>query len=644
MGKWQSRSGSQGRVLDGIPIYRAPFELAISLSPPHQLGKWLSGKRFAKPPVDGILAREIARAYVRDHADEIVLEVVQADSGNVEPLSALQTPPAPDSPRVDTVRKTVTVYLPGSQAVSSPYFKGRVLTAFSERGVNIPESAVTLTRHRASQTLGLVFTYWGATLEPGSALLKTRGGKGPRYGRDGTVLMPGVRGPAVEVGYSPGGFVRMLGNDLHRAIGRSAFAGYPQSEMESTVASELSRIKGNPAIRRHVGLLRRVRAELASLPVEGYVDAAIMVLQAWYAQRDAWAGRTVVVDGQQHRLSPGRNAVVLNPRELRFWVDPTETNDNWRKLLIRQLKMLAIVERRKDGRLLRFAENVVDGRDMADYRAFNPLAQELSSKQMDGSRYVFVELSRDIMNLLPMSTINAAGTATLWGEVALKEKLALTKHGYEERQKEKAKSKATASFFILPHHLAEAASRLTHQQRRLLWAVLGELRGPEDGWFTCAGMNGRGYKPLTWAQKAAYWPRPGAVRFTHVRDLAADIEVLNRWCGLEASYRGSPRDTAGAMRELHVLGGRGTEPSFRLLRFYLPADFLERVCVHVVPRPAEARLETATAIREKRARLGLTQAQLASHLRVSRTAVSHWETARYEPSTSALEWLASTEQ
>ena len=128
MAKWQSREDSQGRVLDGIPIYRAPFVLAISLSPPHQLGKWLSGKSFAKPPVDGILARESARAYVCDHANEIVLKVAQDDSGNMEPLSALQTPPAPDSPRVDTVRRTVTVYLPGSQAVSRRYFRDRVLS------------------------------------------------------------------------------------------------------------------------------------------------------------------------------------------------------------------------------------------------------------------------------------------------------------------------------------------------------------------------------------------------------------------------------------------------------------------------------------------------------------------------------------
>lgn len=623
----------------------------------------LSGRIPGNQSLEGKSARDLARKYLLENAKTIVLSIAndfpeglrkgaaaEFTSGTLTEASApgdIRTPQVhqvPCNPEVDTVRRTVRVYLPEWQDIPSKAFEAKLRVAFSAKGVNIPPDAITFGRRGASNVPVVILKYWGVTLMPGSALLRTVRGKGPRYGGAGTVLIPGVRGPAVEVGYSPGGFVRMLGNDLHRAIDRSAFAGYPQSEMESTVASELSRIKGNPAIRRHVELLRRVRAELASLPVEGYVDAAIMVLQAWYAQRDAWAARTVVVDGQEHRLPPGRNAVVLNPRELRFWVDPTETNDNWRKLLIRQLKTLAIVERRTDGRLLRFAENVVDGRDMVDYREFNPLAQELSSKQMNASPYVFVELSRGIVSILPISTINAAGTERLWGEVALKEKLALTKHDYEERQTAKANSRATASFFILPHHLAEAASRLTHQQRRLLWAVLGELRGPEDGWFTCAGKNGRGYRPLTWAQKAAYWPRPDAVRFTHLRDLAADIEVLNRWCGLEASYGGSARDTAGAMRELHVLGGRGTEPSFRFLRFYLPADFLERVCVHVAPRPAEARLETAMAIREKRARLGLTQAQLASRLSVSRTAVSHWETARYEPSTSTLEWLESTDQ
>jgi len=436
----------------------------------------------------------------------------------------------------------------------------------------------------------------------------------------------------------------MLGKDLDRATDRRDFAGYPESAMEAEVASELGRVKGRPDIRRNRSLLRRIRNELASLPVEGYVDAAMVVLQAWYAQRDAWIRRTVVVDGREYLLAPGRNAIVLNPRELRFWVDPTETNVNWRKLLIRQLKTLAIVVRNTNGQPIRFAENVVDGREVAYYEATNELAKELGSKGLYDTWYVFVEFSRNVSNKFPMSKTSVVGSRVFWGDEALKEKLARGRYDYEERQEEKAKSKATASFFILPHRLAEAASKLTHQQRRLLWAVLGELRGPEDGWFTCAGKNGRGYRPLTWAQKAAYWARPDAVRFTHLRDLAADIEVLNRWCGLEASYGGSARDTAGAMRELHVLGGRGTEPSFRFLRFYLPADFLERVCVHVAPRPAEARLETAMAIREKRARLGLTQAQLASRLSVSRTAVSHWETARYEPSTSTLEWLESTDQ
>ncbi|MBE0608038.1 MAG: helix-turn-helix transcriptional regulator [Dehalococcoidia bacterium] len=389
---------------------------------------------------------------------------------------------------------------------------------------------------------------------------------------------------------------------------------------------------------------RRALERLRHLDTEHYLEAVLMVLLSWNGQRESWAKQELQLGAARQRVR--RHVIAVDPSRFRSWVDPHGKDKDWRQRIWGQLAVLRTVHKTMDKRPVAFLSALVDGQNLErpGYGAADvALAAAIREAGVAAPQLMFVELSPQVRDGLPRFHVDGRSGKVLWSGEAFGGMVRsedLHGEGIKELRQEIDRR---AAFFVIPEHLLAAAVRdgFTTGERALLVAILGEMRDMKDGYFPCFGQTISGYKPTTWAwNKAGYRRKRGGKRLTELAELAAAIERLHDWCGLEAAISTHERDTVSALETLRTYANRTQVPSGRNLRLYLPANFMRRFEGRATtPDPAQVRIAEGEALRARRKALGMNQQQTATLFSRDRSAVSNWERGASQMPAEVIAWV-----
>ena len=517
---------------------------------------------------------------------------------------------------------------------------------------------------------------------PGYLELLERHGPRPFFA-DGWLWIP--RGEERE-GFRIGGLPRLLFPEGLAALERI------NQEKKKNYENELNRIYRNPSLFQHEdeqakrdlrAAIRRVDAMLENLTLfEIGHDLILCIFEAFYRQRNLWFHEKVALfDGMEIGTKPWR-VIRLDPSDLRIRLDPKKKwGTNWRNRLFEKLEILTTFERQtrtQIGRTIdagdRFLVRLIDGHRGAD---------ETSSPETDSGlgltrilkragafpvNAFFAEISVDFMERLVTWAVDENGVVQ-WGLAAANaaQSAHLATHPEDTkgaRQLGEAKRKQARSkpyYEHSPRMLAVSRMEDWPENRKFLAGALLQEKTPNlkktrkekhrivtiegDSYIACNGSRNHGYRVKIWMKKAGYEkrPGPGGGRDAY-RDFVEDLRGLVESLDLKIQIKKGGTNTDEVLKTLETFKDNPKSVNDIFLLIFLPADTEKRLTERLAgagieavdkddPLPAILRKSnpdelSPAELRQARLQAGMTQAQLAEKIGVSRPIIVYWENAK----------------